>query len=118
MQVTPSEVVQAIESLIGAKPTDVDDRRLRHQYMPEVKSILALLDDVPTALIDLPFATYLEFALCRSVLAATLARWQVGDSGLVVRDVRGKDAVERIRLIMKQCRDTLPPKQPVLTVCR
>jgi len=112
MRVVPSEVVQAIEMLIGPRSNDLDDRRLQVKYFPEVKSILALLDDVPAQLIDLPFEAYLELTRCRAVLAATVARWEVGDTALVVRDVGGKDAVERIRRLMTQCHDTLPPREP------
>lgn len=114
MRVVPSEVVLAIETLIGRKSNDIDERRLQIKYFPEMKSVLALLDDVPTELVDLPFDAYLELTLCRAVLAATVARWEVGDSALVVRDVGGKDAVERIRRLMAQCHDALPPRKPEL----
>jgi len=106
--------VQAIELLIGAKATDIDDRRLAYKYFPDLKSILALLEEVPTELIDLPFQSYLELTRCRAVLAATIARWEVGDSALVVRDVGGRDPIERIRLLMQQCHDKLPPPEPEL----
>lgn len=110
MRVSPSQVVQAIELLIGPKSTDLDDGRIAHYYLPEMKSVLALLDDVPTELVDLPFPEYLELTRCKAVLAATVARWEVGDT-IVVRDVGGKDAVERIRRLMQLCHDTPPPRQ-------
>lgn len=114
MRVLPSQIVQAIESLIGAKPTDVDDRRLRVHYQAEVNTILTLLNDVPTSLINLSFPDYVELTLCRSVLAAAAGGWIVGDVAKVVRAVGGKDAVERIRLLMKRCQDELPPPEPEL----
>jgi hypothetical protein len=114
MRIVPSEVVLAIEMFIGAKSNDLDDRRLQAKFFPEIKSILSLLDDVPGELIDLPFEAYLEFTRCRAVLAGTVARWEVGDTGLLVRDVGGKDPVERIRLLMKRCQDALPPNKPEL----
>ncbi|BAM87731.1 hypothetical protein S58_17240 [Bradyrhizobium oligotrophicum S58] len=113
MRVLPSEVVLAIELLIGAKPTDIDDRRLKHHYLPEVKTILTLLNDVPSELMELPFQSYLELSRCRAVLAATVARWEIGDT-IVVRDVGSRDAMERIRQLMLQCRDTIPPPEPEL----
>jgi hypothetical protein len=113
VRVLPSDVVQAIETLIGKKTNDSDDGRIKHHYLPEVKTILALLDDVPSELIDLPFQEYLELARCRSVLAVTAARWQIGDT-IVVRDVGTKDAVERIRRLIAQCQDARPAPQPEL----
>ncbi len=113
MHIVPSQVVQAIETLIGAKPNDLDERRLAHRYLPEVKSVLWLLEDVPTELIDLSFPDYLELTRCRAVLAATVTRWELGDT-IVVRDVGGKDAVERIRRLMQLCHDALPPPEPEL----
>lgn len=50
---------------------------------------------------------------CRAVLATALARWTVGD-GVAARDVYGKDPVERVRRLMQQCRDELPPVPPEL----
>ncbi|WP_257167140.1 hypothetical protein [Bradyrhizobium sp. SRS-191] len=113
MRILPSEIIFAIESIIGLKSTDIDDRRLKHHYLPEVKAILALLNDVPSELLELPFQSYLELTRCRAVLAVTVARWEVGDT-IVVRDVDGKDAIERVRRLMLQCRDTVPPPKPEL----
>lgn len=114
MRVLPSEIVQAIESLIGAKPIDIDDRRLTFNYQAEVRTILTLLDGVPTALIDLPFNDYLELTQCRSALAVAVGGWVVGDRAQVVKSVKSKDAVERIRMLMKRCHDELPPPEPEL----
>ena len=113
MRILPSEIIIAIETFIGLKSTDIDDRRLKHHYLPEFKAILALLNDVPSELLELPFQSYLELSRCRAVLAATVARWEVGDT-VVVRDVGGKDAIERVRQLMLQCRDTIPPPEPEL----
>ena len=40
-------------------------------------------------------------------------RWNLGDI-VPARDVGGKDPVERIRRLMKQCHDELPPVEPEL----
>jgi hypothetical protein len=117
MRVFPSQVVQAIEDLIGRKSTDIDERRVTYVLLPEVNSILALLDDVPSALIDLPFPEYVELTRCRAILAAAAARWVLGDM-MPARNVAGKDPVERIRRLMLQCQDELPPPEPELPFVR
>jgi hypothetical protein len=114
MRVLPSQIVQAIESLIGVKPTEIDDRRLNYNYQAEVRSILTLLDGVPTALIDLPFNDYLELTQCRSALTVAVGQWVVGDRAQVVKPVSSKDAVERLRQLMKRCLNELPPPEPEL----
>jgi len=47
------------------------------------------------------------------VLSTSLALWNGGD-GRPARDVGGKDPVERIRRLMKQCHDELPSPEPEL----
>jgi hypothetical protein len=49
------------------------------QYPVAVNALLALLDEVPRELIDLPSVEYLEFTRCRAVLATSLVRWNLGD---------------------------------------
>jgi hypothetical protein len=112
-KVLPSQVVEAIDSLFGASRIELDGRAITHVYRAEVHALLALLDQVPTELMDLPSAEYLEFTRCRAVLATTLVRWNLGDIA-PARDVGGKDAVERIRRLIKQCHDELPPIEPEL----
>jgi hypothetical protein len=113
MRVLPSQVVQAIEELIGRKSTDIDERRITYILLPEVNSVLALLNDVPSVLIDLPFPDYVELTRCRAILAAAAARWVLGDM-MPARNIAGKDPVERIRRLMLQCQDELPPTEPEL----
>ena len=62
-------------------------------------------------LIDLPFHEYLEFTRCRAVLVTALPAWNLGDTSLV-KDVGGKDPIERIRRLMSQCHDELPSSEP------
>ena len=112
-KVLPSQVVEAIDSLFGANRIELDGRAITHVYRAEVHALLALLDQVPSELMDLPSAEYLEFTRCRAVLATTLVRWNLGDIA-PARDVGGKDAVERIRRLIKQCHDELPPIEPEL----
>jgi hypothetical protein len=112
-KVLPSEVVEAIDSLFGPSRNELDGRMVTHAYRAEVHALLALLDEVPGELIDLRSVEYLEFSRCRAVLATTLVRWNYGEIA-PAKDVGGKDPVERIRRLMKQCHDELPPAEPEL----
>ena len=112
-KILPSHVVTAIDSMFGPTRNELDSRAVTHVYRAEVHALLALLDEVPRELIDLSSVDYLEFSRCRSVLATSAVRWNVGDM-LPARDVGGKDAVERIRRLMRQCHDELPPVEPEL----
>src|SRR5262249_41966626 len=109
----PSQVVQAIDSMFGPNRNELDGRALSHDYRAEIHALLTLLEEIPRDLVDLPSSEYLEFFRCRAVLATALARWNGGDIARV-RDVGGKDPVERIRRLMKQCQDELPPREPEL----
>ena len=112
-KVLPSQVVEAIDSLFGANRNELDGRAVKHIYRAEVHALLALLDEVPRELIDLGARDYLEFSRCRAVLATSLATWNLGDI-TPAKDVGGKDAIERLRRLMKQCHDELPPAEPEL----
>lgn len=113
MRVLPSQAVQAIDSLIGAKNTDIDDRRIGHHLIGKVSSILALIDRVPDDLINLPFGEFVELLQCREVLSAATRRWVLGDT-MPAHSVNGKDPIERIRRLLSQCQDNLPPPEPEL----
>jgi hypothetical protein len=112
-KVLPSEVVEAIDSLFGANRNEIDGLAVTHVYRAEVHALLALIDEVPKELIDLRSVEYLEFTRCRAVLATSLVQWNLGDIR-PARDVGGKDAVERLRRLLKQCQDELPPAEPEL----
>ncbi|WP_338693202.1 hypothetical protein V5279_43350 [Bradyrhizobium sp. 26S5] len=112
-KVLPSQVVSAIDSMFGSNRNELDNRAVAHSYRAEVHALLGLLEEVPSELVDLSSADYLEFSRCRAVLATSLALWNVGDTR-PARDVGGRDAVERIRRLMKQCHDELPPPEPEL----
>jgi hypothetical protein len=64
-------------------------------------------------LVDLASRDNLELLRCRGALASALARWNSGDHA-PARDVGGRDPVERIRQLMIQCQDELPPAEPEL----
>ena len=109
-KILPSQLVEAIDSLFGANRNELDGRMVTHFYRAEVHALLALLDEVPRELIDLRSAEYLEFTRCRAVLATSLVRWNLGDI-TPARDVGGKDPIERIRRLMKECHDEQPPAE-------
>jgi hypothetical protein len=111
-RVLPSQVVQAIEQMFGSQTHDLHDREINGQRRVEVHTLLSLFDQVPRELIDLSFPEFLELSRCQAVLATTLARWNVGDDALRVRDVGTKDPIERMRRLLKQCSDELPPAEP------
>lgn len=112
-KVLPSQIVSAIDSMFGPNRTEIDGGAITITHRAEVHAVLNLLDEVPGDLNDLASRDYLEFSRCRAVLATSLALWNIGDTR-PARDVGGKDPVERIRRLMKQCHDELPPPEPEL----
>jgi hypothetical protein len=112
-KILPSQVVSAIDVMFGSNRNELDGRSVAHTYRAEVHALLGLLDEVPSELFDLSSADYLEFSRCRAVLATSLALWNADDPR-PARDVDGKDAVERIRRLMKQCHDEPSPPEPEL----
>jgi hypothetical protein len=112
-KILPSQLVEAIDSMFGANRLELDGRAVTHNFRAEVHALLALLDEVPRELIDLGSVEYLELTRCRAVLATSLVCWNLGDI-VPARDVGGKDPVERIRRLMKQCHDELPLAEPEL----
>jgi hypothetical protein len=113
-KVLPSQIVAAIDQMFGSNRNELDERAVKHIFRSEVHTLLALLDEVPSELIDLRSVEYLELTRCRGVLATSLVGWNLGDIA-PARAVDGKDAVERIRRLMKQCHDELPPGQPEIS---
>lgn len=111
--VLPSEIVAAIDSMFGPNRSELDQRAITYIYRSEVYALLALLQELPRELIDLSSVDYLELGRCRAALATGLALWNTSDLH-PVRDVGGKDAIERIRRLLRQCHDELPPPEPEL----
>jgi hypothetical protein len=112
-KILPSEIVSAIASMFGANRNEIYSSAIDSKYRAEVHALLNLLDEVPGELIDLPTIDYLELSRCRAVLSTGLALWNSGDSR-PVKDIGGKDPVERIRRLMMKCHDELPPPEPEL----
>jgi hypothetical protein len=112
-KILPSQIVSAIDSMFGPGRNEIYSDAITWAYRAEVHALLGKLDEVPGELIDLSSTDYLEFSRCRAVLSTSLALWNGGD-GRPARDVGGKDPVERIRRLMKQCHDELPSPEPEL----
>jgi hypothetical protein len=109
----PSQILAAIDNLFGPTQTEMYSGEPTALKRTDVHALLLLLDELPRELLDLPFLEHLEFIRCRAVLATALARWNAGD-GTPARDVGGKNPIECIRRLMKQCHDKLPPPEPEL----
>ena len=112
-KILPSHIVAAIDSMFGTKRNPIGGQAVTHLYRAEIHTLLALLDELPRELIDLPWNDYLELSRCQAVLVTTLALWNAGDPR-PARDVGGKDPVECIRRLLNQCRDELPSPEPEL----
>jgi hypothetical protein len=109
----PSEIVKAIDSLFGLSRNELEPQAIKHIHQVQVRTLLSLLDDLPRDLIQLPASELVEFTSCRAVLAAAVGRWTFGDT-LPSPAIGGKDPVERIRRLLQQCPDELPPLAPEL----
>jgi len=109
----PSEIVQAIDNLFGPSRNELQSLAIKHFHQVEVRTLLSLLDDMPRDLLRLPPVDLVEFMRCRAVLAAAVARWSFGDTQ-PSPNVGSRDPVERIRRLLAQCPDELPPPEPEL----
>jgi hypothetical protein len=109
-RVLPSQIVDAIEDMFGPGRQEIDEHRIGIAKRAEVHALLSLLDQVQSELIDLPFRDYLELCRCRGVLAAALSVWTGNAQGPPAKAVSGKDPVERIHRLLKQCRDEVVPQ--------
>jgi hypothetical protein len=81
-----------------------------------VRSLLGLLDEVPSELLTLPFNGYLEFTRCRAALASALPSWELQNTGALPW-VNGKNPVARIRRLLQECPDEprTEPQFPFMT---
>jgi len=112
-KVTPSQVVSAIEMMFTTNERLSSEGRTAHFKQKEVRALLDLLDDLPSELIILPFAEYLEFKQQRASLATALPGWNLGATQPAY-GVGGKNAVEALRLLLKKCPDEPPPPESEL----
>jgi hypothetical protein len=114
-RVVPSQVVAAIESLFGSDRFDADVESIRFMDRDRVRTLLALLDQIPGTLITAPFVEYTEYLQCQSALTSALSIWDVGDQDRPASGVKGRNPVQRIRQILELCPDEIPPPYPELT---
>jgi hypothetical protein len=71
-RVPPSHVVQAINQLFGTR-NEIYSNDLSSIHNVEIETIVSLVGDIPSDLIDLNSQDYLEFKRCSAALAITLA---------------------------------------------
>lgn len=109
--ILPSQIVSAIDSMFGPQRSEIDGHAVKHIYKAEVHALLAMLEEVPSDLIDLNAEDYLELSRCLAVLATTLPAWNLGTIA-PANSVGGKDVVERIRRLMLKCHDQAAPPLP------
>src|ERR1700694_1629759 len=96
-RILPSQVVAAINSLFGPSRNELNVGMIGIAQRDNVRTLLSLLRQVPDELITVPFTDYTEYLQCQSSLTSALSVWDVGDQGPPVRNINGKDPVERIR---------------------
>lgn len=113
-RIRPSQVVAAIDSLFGPSRNELNHEMIKFVHRDNVRTLLSLLRQVPNELITVPFVDYTEYLQCQSSLTSALSVWDVGDQGRPVRDINGKDPVERIRRILAVCPDENPAPYPDL----
>jgi hypothetical protein len=111
-RIVPSQVVAAIDGLFGASRNELNGGMIGIALRDNVRTLLSLLRQVPDELITVPFADYTVYLQCQSSLTSALSVWDVADRGPPVRNISGKDPVERIRRILAVCPIPILPSYP------
>jgi len=106
--VIPRQIIEAI-NIMFAPLNEVEP--IRHFKQAEVRTLLGLLDQLPDALITLPFYKYLEFERARSALATVLPRWNFGET-TIGPGVDGKNPVAVLARLLVECANESPPREP------
>ncbi len=106
--VTPRQIIEAINIMFG--PLN-ELEPIRHHKQSEVRTLLVLLDQLPNALITLPFHKYLEFERARAALATVLPRWNFGETTLGP-GVGGRNPVAVLARLLAECANELPSPEP------
>jgi hypothetical protein len=106
--ITPRQIVEAINVMFGQQADDLGG--VPHWKQSEVRALLGLLDQLPRDLVVLPFHDFLEFERCRAILATALPKWDM--NGAQTASIESKNPVERIRRLLMNCPNELPPPEP------
>ena len=107
--VTPQQIIEAINIMFGQPLSELE--LPRHHKQAEVRALLGLLDQLPNALITLPFYKYLEFERARAALLTVLPRWNLGEM-TIGPGVGGKNPVAVLARLLAECPNDLPPPEP------
>jgi hypothetical protein len=110
-KVMPSQVVQTIDQLFPHAKLGGRDALIEVSSSPKLKAILALIDEIPEELIDLPAPQYAILVLAKSTIEFNLDIWTTRGSGGGMPPVNGTDVVAAIRQSLSQCSDEHPPPQ-------
>lgn len=108
-KVGPSDVVAAIDHLFGPQRNPMNMGMIQYRHRAEVQALLALLDEVPRALITLSAPDYVRFQRCRASLSAALATWTGAGHGEAAQQVEASDPIALLSTLLRQCPDALPP---------
>jgi hypothetical protein len=106
--ITPRQIIEAINLMFGQQADDLGG--VPHWKQSEVRALLGLLDQLPRDLVTLPFHDSLEFERCRAILATALPKWDM--HGAQMASIESKNPVERIRRLLINCPNELPPPEP------
>jgi len=107
--VTPRQIIEAMNIMFGQPLNELE--LPRHHKQAEVRALLGLLDQLPNALITLPFYKYLEFERARAALLTVLPRWNLGET-TIGPGVAGKNPVAVLARLLAECPNDLPPPEP------
>jgi hypothetical protein len=107
--VIPRQIIEAINVMFGQPLSELEP--IQHYKQSEVRTLLSLLEQLPAALITLPFHKYLEFERARAALATVLPRWNLGEM-TVGPGVGGRNPVAVLARLLAECANELPPPEP------
>jgi len=82
--IVPSQVVAAIDRLFGPSRSELADQKILFMHRDNVRTLLALLDQVRDDLIAIPFSDYTQYLQCKSSLTSALNMWDAQGKGPAV----------------------------------
>jgi hypothetical protein len=112
MRIIPSQVVQATNQLFGGESrNELNIGMIQYSHRHNVKTILSLLDQIPSSLITLEFNEYMQYLQSCAALTSAVALWNAGQYQ-AAENAGGSDPIARIRRLLLKCPDEIPPAYP------